>query len=67
MTKLEDILNKNIGNKVAFSYETPSGEGHTVFGTLEEIGEDFIKIKASVNTIYVNKQTCSITELGIID
>lgn len=67
MIKLEDVLRKNMGKKVALSYETPSGEGHTVFGILKEIGNDFIKITAAISTIYINKQTCSITELGVID
>jgi len=53
--KLEDILRDNIGNKIALSYETPSGEGHTVFGILTKVENDFIQIKASIQTIYINR------------
>lgn len=62
----EELLKDSIGKNVALSYETPSGDIHTVYGTLLAVHKDFLVIKGAFTLNHVNRKTCTITELGIL-
>lgn len=66
--KFEGVLKQNIGREVKMFFETVNGsDSFSSAGTLEEVNDDYIKVRVFKNVVsYINRKAMILTVLEVI-